>query len=168
MSKLVREMARHVERPAIFPFSNPTENCEAHPEDVLRWTDGRALVATGSPFPPVTLSDRVVAVGQGNNALIFPAIGLGALVAEASEITPGMFRAAARELAACVSEEELAAERLYPAIARLREVTHRVAVAVVRQAIDEGVAREPADAATIPDVVRAAMWEPVYPELIPA
>src|SRR5438477_2674267 len=116
---VLREMAAHVERPIVFPLSNPTSQSEAQPEDVLRWTDGRALVSTGSPFPSVVVGGRTRRVGQGNNALVFPGIGLGSMVAEARTLTDGMFRAAAFRLADEMREEDLEAGALYPPIAAL-------------------------------------------------
>jgi malate dehydrogenase (oxaloacetate-decarboxylating) len=159
-------MAAHVERPAIFPMSNPTSQSEATPADLLAWTDGRALVATGSPFPPVVSGGRAVRIGQANNAFIFPAVGLGALVAEAREITESMFAAAAARLAELVQSDDLAAGTLFPKIADLRAVTAAIAAAVVRAARAAGVGRSLDDDA-IPEAVRAAMWEPVYPVLEP-
>jgi malic enzyme len=165
--EIVRTMAAGVERPVIFPLSNPTSQAEAVPADLAAWTDGRALVATGSPFPPVTHAGRITRVGQGNNAFIFPGVGLGALVAEAREISAGMFTAAAERLAAEVRDEDLAAGSLFPPIADLRRVTARIAQAVVRQARDEGLGRPLVDD-EIPRAVASAMWEPVYVELEPA
>ncbi|MFQ5524634.1 MAG: NAD-dependent malic enzyme [Thermoanaerobaculia bacterium] len=163
---VVRTMASNTERPLVFPFSNPNRLSEAEPADVVRWTDGRALIATGSPFDPVAHEGHEHRVGQGNNAFIFPGVGLGALAAEAREITDAMFTAAADALAAAVSEDELASFSLYPAVSRLREVTRDVAVAVAVQAAADGVGREgnledPAAA------VDAFMWEPEYPDLVP-
>jgi len=160
----IQAMAEHEERPIVMPFSNPTDQSEAVPEDLLRWTNGGALVATGSPFPPVEYGGKTIEIGQGNNALIFPGVGLGVLVAEAHEVTQGMFTAAARALADCVGESSLESQRLYPRIRRLREVTRRVAEAVVRQAREEGRGRELADS-EIEGTVASAMWEPDYPEL---
>ena len=161
---IVREMARHVERPAIFPMSNPTSQSEATPSDVLTWTDGRALVATGSPFPPVIHEGRVLRIGQGNNAFIFPGVGLGALVAQAHEITDGMFTAATSRLADLVRPEDLASGSLFPPIAELRPVTAQIAMAVAREAREAGVGR-PLDDAELAATVRASMWEPDYPLL---
>jgi malate dehydrogenase (oxaloacetate-decarboxylating) len=165
--EIVREMARGVERPLIFPLSNPTSQSEATPADVVGWSEGRALVATGSPFAPVTHRGRTTRVGQGNNVFIFPGVGLGALLAEAREITEGMFAAAAERLAAEVRDEDLAAGSLFPPIADLRRVTARIAEAVVREARQERLGRPLSDA-EIPRVVAAAMWEPRYVELEPA
>ena len=165
--EVIREMARHVERPVVLPLSNPTSQCEAKPADVIAWTNGRALVATGSPFPPVRHGERTFVIGQANNAFVFPGIGLGTLVAEARAVTDGMLAAAARALADEVRDEHLDASSLFPAVANLRRVTARVAAAVVAAARDDGVGRRLADDA-IPGAVGAAMWLPVYPELIPA
>jgi malate dehydrogenase (oxaloacetate-decarboxylating) len=163
---VVREMAARVERPLVFPLSNPTSQAEASPEDVLRWTDGRALVATGSPFPTVVHGGRTRRVGQGNNVFIFPGVGLGALVAEAREVTDGMFRAAAERLADELRPEDLEAGALYPPISTLRRLTGHIAEAVVRQARADGVARDtPGD--DVAQRVADAMWDPAYVRLVP-
>jgi malic enzyme len=162
---IVREMAAHVERPLVFPLSNPTSQAEASPEDVLRWTDGRALVATGSPFPSVIHDGRTRRVGQGNNVFIFPGVGLGALLAEAREVTDGMFRAAAERLADEVRPEDLESGALFPPISSLRRVTAHIAEAVVRQARADGVAPDvPGD--DVPRRVAEAMWDPAYVRLV--
>ncbi len=163
---VVREMARHVDRPLILPLSNPTSQSEGKPADILAWTNGRALVATGSPFPPVRFGERTVVIGQANNVFVFPGVGLGALVAEAREIPDAMFAAAAARLAEEVREADLEAGSLFPPIPSLRRVTARVAEAVVSAARDAGVGRELRDA-DVPVAVAAAMWEPEYPELVP-
>jgi malic enzyme len=159
--EIVREMASHVERPLILPMSNPTSKCEATPQQILDWTDGRALVATGSPFEPVQHGGRTIRVGQGNNAFVFPGIGLGVLVAEAGEVGDALFAAAADCLAAQVSEDDLREGSLYPSIGDLRRITAGIAAAVVRAARDSNVGRAIPDD-RIEDQVRAAMWEPVY------
>ena len=164
---VVREMASHVARPVVLPLSNPNSSCEATPADVIAWSDGRALVATGSPFEPVTHNGRRIVVGQGNNVFIFPGVGLGAIVAEAREVTDGMFAAAADQLAAEVSPRDLASGSIFPPISDIRRVTARIAEAVVRAAISEGVARHPLDDAQIGPAVAAAMWEPVYLPMVP-
>ncbi len=161
--EVVRAMASSVERPAIFPLSNPTSSSEAVPADVMAWTGGRALMATGSPFEPVDVDGRKVRIGQGNNAFVFPGVGLGVLVSEAREVTDAMFAAAADALAAQLPEEDLSAGSLFPRIKALRAITARVAEAVVRQAESDGVARSvPEDPAA---AVAAAMWEPAYPSI---
>src|SRR5262249_31659927 len=157
----VREMARHVERPLVFPMSNPTSKTEAKPADILAWTEGRALVATGSPFEAVSFGRRTVTIGQGNNAFVFPGVGLGALVAEAGIVTDALFAAAADALAAEVHTDDLAAGSLFPPVRDIRRVTARVAEAVVKEARDSGVGRQLADA-DIPEAVTGAMWNPVY------
>ncbi len=163
---IIRSMAKHVERPVILPFSNPTENAEVSPQSVIRWTKARALVATGSPFDGVVYKGRTIRIGQGNNVFIFPGLGMGALLARATRVTDGMITAAAQALASEVTSEELESGSLFPAVSRLRQVSKTVAAAVVRQARDEGVGRDIGDEA-IPQTVEAATWEPEYPQLVP-
>ncbi len=159
----IREMAARTTAPIVFPLSNPTSKSEATPADVLRWTGGRALVATGSPFGPVDVAGTARLVGQANNVFIFPGVGLGAIVSRASQVTDTMFLAAATTLAGLVPAERLAAGALYPPLGGLRGVSRAIAIAVVRQARADGVARMPAgqDAAAAVD---AAMWSPHYRE----
>jgi malic enzyme len=163
----IREMGRHVQRPVVLPMSNPTANSEAKPADVLAWTEGRALVATGSPFDPVPLGSGAVTIGQANNAFVFPGIGLGAILSEAREVTDSMFTAAADRLAAIPNESDLAHGSLFPSVRDLRRVTAVIAEAVIREARDCGVGKPIADA-QIPELVAGAMWTPEYPELVPA
>ncbi|HSQ69795.1 MAG TPA: oxaloacetate-decarboxylating malate dehydrogenase, partial [Steroidobacteraceae bacterium] len=160
--QIVREMARHCERPVVLPFSNPSDLTEALPEDVLRWTDGRALVATGSPFPPVEHRGRQIHIGQGNNVLIFPGVGLGALLGGIREVTDEMLTAAAFTLAGMVNDAELSSGMLFPAVSRLREVSAAVAAAVVSAAGGAAVTASPP--AELVARVRGAMWEPRYEE----
>jgi malate dehydrogenase (oxaloacetate-decarboxylating) len=160
--ELVREMAAHVERPIVFPMSNPTSKIEALPADVIAWTDGRALVATGSPFAPVLHGGVTYEIAQANNALVFPGLGLGVTVAKASRISDGMLQAAADAVAGLVDVTEPGAP-LLPAVADLRPVSATVAVAVVRAAVAEGLAR--AEVTDPVAQVHAAMWEPVYPAI---
>jgi malic enzyme len=164
---VVRAMGRGVRRPVILPLSNPTSKCEATPAELLAWTDGRALVATGSPFAPVAAGGRTVRVGQANNVLIFPGVGLGALVAEARTLSDALFRVAAETLAGQVSAADLAAGSLFPPLRELRKITVAVACAVARQARDEGVGRPLGDEA-IAAAVAGAMWTPAYRPLAPA
>jgi malic enzyme len=164
---VVRDMAAHVDRPLILPLSNPTQLCEAVPEDLLKWTNGRALVATGSPFGPVLVDGKKVRIGQANNAFVFPGVGLGAMVSGAREITDGMFSAAATALFQAVSPEDLASGTLFPPVGELRRVTARVAEAVAREAREAGVGWALPDAAISASVVEA-MWEPRYLPYVPA
>jgi malate dehydrogenase (oxaloacetate-decarboxylating) len=157
----ITEMARRTRSPIILPLSNPTSKSEATPADVLRWTGGRALVATGSPFEPVDIGGSTREVGQANNVFVFPGVGLGAVVAQTREITDGMFLAAADTLATLVGTDRLSAGALYPRLSGLREVSRAIAVAVVEQAGECGVADLDGDqdAASLVD---AAMWTPSY------
>jgi malic enzyme len=157
----LREMARHARVPIVLPLSNPTSKTEAIPSDVLAWTDGRAVVATGSPFPPVEIEGRTRIVGQANNVFIFPGVGLGAIVGQAREITDEMFLLAAYTLAELVTDERLAAGAIYPPVSALRDISRAVAIRVVCQARDCGVGRHLHDD-QIEAAVDAAMWFPAY------
>jgi malate dehydrogenase (oxaloacetate-decarboxylating) len=166
---IIRQMASQVERPIVMPFSNPTDYSEATPVDLLHWTDGRALVATGSPFNPVKIGDRTFEIGQGNNVFIFPGLGLGALLSGAGVISDEMISASAHALADAVTDEELSRGLLYPAVDRLREVSASIAAAVIDQAITEGHSSVSADDPKRQDLVKMvtdAMWMPIYPEYI--
>jgi malic enzyme len=156
---VVRKMAANNERPMIFPLSNPTSKSECTAEDAIRWSDGRAIVATGSPFAPVMHDGQRHRIGQGNNAFIFPGLGLGVTVSRATYISDGMFLDAAKALAHQVSEADLAESAMYPELTRIRECSHSVAVAVIKRAIAEGHAMPMND---IEETVRKAMWFPEY------
>ena len=163
----LREMAAHAERPVIFPLSNPTAKTEAVPADIMAWTSGRALIATGSPFEPVVVDGEARIIGQANNVFIFPGLGLGAIVAEAREITDQMFLLAAQTLADMVTPERLAAGALYPAVSELREVSRQIAGKVVCQSRDCGVGRLYRDDEVL-DAVDSAVWSPAYLPYEPA
>ena len=164
--KVVRAMARHVDRPFVMALSNPTSQTEAVPEDVMAWTDGRALIATGSPFGNVEYRGRSIPVPQCNNVYIFPAVGLGAIVSRASEVTDSMFAAAAKALADQVDDEQLTAGVLYPPLADLRQITRKVAAAVAAAACAAGVAR-PMTPVDIEEALDREIWDLQYPTLIP-
>ena len=159
--QMVRTMAAASERPLIMPLSNPTANCEAAPQDLTDWTDGRALIATGSPFPPVQHNGESRQVGQGNNVFIFPALGMATLLSGARVVTDNMITRAANALAQQVNDEELGGGLLYPSTTRLRSVTMQITAAIVEQAIEDGVATHSIDNPR--SLVEAAVWEPDYP-----
>jgi len=161
---IIREMARKTERPIIFPLSNPTVNTEATPEDLIRWTDGRALVATGSPFAPVMHEGKTIPIAQCNNVYIFPAMGLGLVASGARRVTDTMIIAAAQALAEHSPARCGASAKLLPEIADLRRVAIEIAIAVGLRAQEDGVAPK-----TSPEELRARViahqWHPVYPEV---
>jgi malate dehydrogenase (oxaloacetate-decarboxylating) len=148
------------------PMSNPTELAEARPADLIEWTAGRALVATGSPFPPVEYAGARYVIGQANNALVFPGLGLGAIAARASRITDGMLSAAAHAVAGLV-DAGAPGVPLLPEIAELRDTSLAVAVAVAEAAAADGVAGREL-AGDVPAQARALMWQPVYRHVLPA
>ncbi len=158
---VIRQMAARTARPLVLPLSNPTSKAEATPAQILAWTEGRALVATGSPFDPVEAGGRRHTMGQANNVFIFPGVGLGAIVSGAREVTDGMFLVAANTLASLVTSERLAQGALYPPLNDLRAVSRRIAVEVAAEASRSGLA-PPADRTRLEATVDAAMWSPVY------
>lgn len=161
---IVREMASHVERPIIFPLSNPTSMSEAAPVDLIAWTEGRALIATGSPYPAVSYNGQTITIGQCNNMFIFPGMGLGVIAAQARRVTNEMFIAAARALSECSPARQAATASLYPRVEDVREVSRRVALAVGLAAQQAGVA-EQTSSAELERRVTATMWTPHYPHL---
>jgi malic enzyme len=157
----VRAMAAGTPRPIILPLSNPTANSEAVPADVLAWSEGRAVVATGSPFEPVEIGGRTHVIGQANNVFVFPGVGLGALAARAWEVTDRMFLVAATTLAESVSAERIEQGAIYPRLTELRSISRRIAVAVAREARDGKVAPLATDD-EIEAAVNACVWTPEY------
>lgn len=139
--EVVAAMLANSKRPVIMPLSNPTVQAEAVPEDIMAWTNGRALVATGSPFPPVKFAGEERRIGQGNNVFVFPGVGLGVLAAGAREVLPEFFTAAAHAVAQSVAKDDLKKGILFPPVSELRRVSLRVAQAVGRAAIREKVSR---------------------------
>ena len=162
--EIVKEMASHVERPIILPMSNPTPLAEAKPADLIEWTEGRALVATGSPFEPVTYNGVTYVIGQSNNALIFPGLGLGTIVVRASVMTDGMFAAAAEAVASMVDTSQPGAPIL-PEVEELRNISEMVAIEVAKVAVAEGVARVNLSDNDIKMAVQEAMWKPEYRQI---
>lgn len=163
--EVVREMAAHAGRPVILPMSNPTELSEAVPADLLAWTGGRALIATGSPFEPVKLDGLTYQIGQANNALVFPGIGLGVIAARASRVTPGMLSAAAHAVAGLV-DPSVPGGPLLPPVAALRETSVEVAAAVALAAWRDGVANTVLHG-DMREHIRSLMWIPRYRRIVP-
>ena len=159
--EIVREMARHTQRPVIFPLSNPTSQSEATPADLLRWTEGRALVGTGSPFAPVEVDGRMVRISQINNSYIFPGLALGILVSRATRVTDDMIMSAAKTLAGLSPTCQDKNAPLLPPVRDSRKIALVIAEAVARQAIAEGVAAIE-NSATLSQQLRAYVWQPVY------
>jgi malate dehydrogenase (oxaloacetate-decarboxylating) len=158
---IIRQMAAAVARPIVFPLSNPTSRSEATPQDLTAWTEGRAVIGTGSPFPPVVRDGRSIAVDQTNNAYVFPGIGLGVLAVRARRVTDGMFVAAAKVLADISPAARDAHAPLLPPVAQLRDVAFSVAKAVARQARAEGQC-EPFEDEQLKGLISRKMWNPVY------
>jgi malate dehydrogenase (oxaloacetate-decarboxylating)(NADP+) len=157
----IREMHKHTPRPIVFPLSNPTAKAECSAEQVYAWTGGDALFASGSPFPPVTVDGRIFVPGQCNNMYIFPGVGMGAVSCRAASVTDAMFYTAARTLADQVSEDSLAAGRLYPDLKAIREISAEIAAAVCEVAFEQGLAgiERPDDTLQF---IRARMFHPHY------
>jgi malate dehydrogenase (oxaloacetate-decarboxylating) len=160
---IVKDMAAHTERPIIFPLSNPTHLMEAKASDLITWTDGRALVATGIPSRPVTYKGTTYAIGQANNALLYPGLGLGVIVSRARKVSDGMFAAAAQAVADLVDAKQLGAS-LLPHVENLRIVSATVAVEVAKKAAAEGLAR--VQLTDVIQQVQDAMWQPIYPQIV--
>jgi malate dehydrogenase (oxaloacetate-decarboxylating) len=162
----IRALASVSRRPVVMALSNPITACEVTPAEVFAWSDGRAIIATGSPFDPVAFNGEVHEVGQGNNAFIFPGLGLGAIVAEAREVTDGMLVSAAEALAGAVPGDRLAAGLVYPSISELPRLARMIACAVAREARDAGFGRALSDD-EVEAAVDAAAWEPAYRAYVP-
>ncbi len=158
---VVREMARHAERPVVLPLSNPTEDSEATPSDIMAWTDGRAVIGTGSPFPPVKVKEREIHIDQTNNSYVFPGMGLGILACKARRVSDTMFLAAARALADASPSRQNPNDTLLPPVTALRHLSRHLARAVARQAMQEGLAERMEDGA-LERAIAAVVWEPVY------
>lgn len=159
---VIEAMSDGVERPIVLPLSNPTERIEAMPQDVIAWSQGKALVATGIPVQPFEYEDTLYRIGQSNNALLFPGLGLGTIISGATTVTDGMLLAAGEAVASQVDPRALGAA-LLPPVEHLRASSAQVAVAVARQAEKEGVATVHHD--NLIQAVQGAMWWPTYPEI---
>lgn len=162
--EMIVKIAQNCPRPLIFPLSNPTSHVEATPEDILLWTNGKAIVSTGSPFTPVQLGDRSVTIDQTNNAYIFPGLGLGALACKATEINDKMLMAAARSVAQSAAEQK---DSLLPPLASIKDIALTVARAVALQAREDGLCPD-FDDATLEQNIAELSWQPVYQPYVPA
>ena len=158
---VVREMARHVERPVILPLSNPTSKVECTPAEAIHWTEGRAIVATGTGFEPVVYEGKTHVISQANNVFIFPGVGLGCILSAVKEVTDRLFLVAARRLAACVGQDRLDTGAIYPSAADLRSVGTQVAAAVIYE-VRRQQQKQAEDSDAIEHAVRQTMWYPEY------
>jgi malic enzyme len=161
----VKAMAANTEYPVILPMSNPTSICEGIPQDIFEWSNGKALIATGSPFDPIQTDDGPCRIGQANNVFVFPGIGLGAIVSDATEVTSTMIAASSRALAEALNEDEVSSRCLMPEISRLWDVCGQVALAVAHQAIEDGVAQFTA-ADQLETRIVEYRWVPAYPKIV--
>ncbi|HDY83143.1 MAG TPA: NAD-dependent malic enzyme, partial [Halieaceae bacterium] len=160
--QVLQTMARQNERPIVFALSNPTIKAECTAQQAYEWSEGRAIFASGSPFEPVQLGNNVYVSGQGNNAYIFPGVGLGAVVSRSTRVTDEMFLAAAKVLAAQVNDKDLALGRVYPSLSRIREVSALIAAEVAAIAYRQGLAQRDEPGDILADI-REHMFQPLYP-----
>ena len=167
--KVVQEMAKHVDRPIIFPLSNPTRLHEARPQDLTEWTDGKALIATGSPFPSVEYNGKKYEVAACNNSTCFPGIGLGCVLSRSKLLSDKMLVSAVKALAGEAPALKDPDKGLLPDVVDVREISVKIACAVIKMSVEEGFAQEkeiPTDDGELAEWVRAQMWKPIYRELV--
>lgn len=160
--ELIREIAQHVAQPIIFPLSNPTDRAEATPAEIMKWTEGRALIGTGSPFDKIERKGRLMRVDQVNNSYIFPGLGLGIISMNSKFATQDMFIAAAKALANCSPAKNDATENLLPPLNEIRRVSLRIAVAVAKEALNAGLAQVDVAETELENYIHSQMWNPVY------
>lgn len=164
---VIREMAGHVDQPIIFPLSNPTAKVEAHPKDLMAWTEGRALVATGSPFDPVTYNGRTIRIAQCNNAFVFPGVALGTISTKAAQVTDNMLWAAVQALSDLSPAFQAVDAGLLPTVDQIRNVCRIVGTAIASQAMEDGVVRASLDG-DIESIIRQRIWAPTYVPIRPS
>lgn len=168
---VVQEMASHVDQPIIFPLSNPSRLHEADPKDLYEWTGGKALIATGSPFPPVSHHGKEYEVAECNNSTCFPGIGLGAVLSRSRLLSDKMLVAAVKALAAQSPALKDPSKGLLPDVTDVRKISVKIAMAVIKTAVEEGSAQReniPRDDEELEEWVRVQMWEAKYRDLVPA
>jgi malate dehydrogenase (oxaloacetate-decarboxylating)(NADP+) len=163
--EVVEAMSGYNARPIIFALSNPTSKAECTAEEAYTWSKGKAIFASGSPFPPFVYEGKTFVPGQGNNSYIFPGVGLGVVACHAKHVTDRMFAEAAKALSAMVLPGDLELGRVFPSLSRIQEVSAAIAVAVAEVAFQDGLAGIPRPA-DIPALVRSTMWEPKYPDYL--
>lgn len=169
--EVVKEMASHVERPIILPLSNPTRLHEADPKDINNWTKGKALIATGSPFPPVSYNGKEYEIAECNNSACFPGIGLGAVLSRSKLLSDKMLVSAVKALSKQSPALKDPDKALLPDVKDVREISVHIAKAVIQTAVEEGLATTediPKDDGDLEEWVREQMWEPVYRDLVKA
>lgn len=157
----IQQMLTYTDRPMVFPLSNPTSSCEALPEDLYKWSNGKAIVATGSPFDDVSYGDQVFRIGQGNNVFIFPGVGLAAILTKTERVSVDMFTTASFALADCVAEEDLAMGTVFPRIKDLQKISLHVAIEVIKDEIKNNTEHE-LHTKDLVEYVEACMWKPTY------
>lgn len=162
---IIKTMAQHTDRPIIFPLSNPNTSCEANPADIITWTKGQAVVATGSPYPDISYEGKTYAVSQCNNAYIFPGLGLGVIASKARIVSDGLFETAARTLSDLAEKLKRTPDSLFPHLKHLRAVSLEIAFAVGKEAIKEGSA-DPLSDEELKKRIQEHAWTPSYPELV--
>ncbi|MCX6994661.1 MAG: NAD-dependent malic enzyme [Chlamydiae bacterium] len=162
--KLVKMLCQNTERPIIFPLSNPNTNCEAHPLDLIKWSHGKAIIATGSPYPDIEYEGKIFTVSQCNNVYIFPGIGLGVIACKARRITDSLFATAATTLSRLSEKLKRAPDSLFPNFIHLRDVSLEIAFAFAKEAIKEGLADDISDE-ELKKIIEEISWKPSYPEI---
>jgi len=163
----IKEMCKHTDRPVIFPLSNPTDRAECSAENAYKWSNGKCIFASGSPFRDVILNGKTYQPSQGNNMFIYPGVGLGAVACSAKLISTRMFARAAEVLSECLSEKELAESKVYPDVSNIRDVSEKIAVEIVKLAIETGMAKKlPEEGETVEEFVKRQMYNPQYAPFI--
>jgi len=164
---IIREMAKHVKRPILFPLSNPTSKTECQAKDAFIWTEGRCIYGSGSPFDPVDYNGKKYYPSQANNMYSFPGLGLGALVSKATVVTDGMLYAAANALSNTVKLADLKDGKLFPRLREIRDVTKQIAFSIAKQAIAEGVSKlPPVTDLQLQQLIEQRFWTPVYGSVV--